>query len=343
VSIVDERGRLFGRVNLVDGAVAAFLLLLVPLGYATYLLFRPSAPSIESVTPTAVTKEEERITIGGRPVAKFKVRGNGFTPLLRARVGDADALGFVFENPNSADVLVGAIPPGAHDLVLLDGRQEVARARGAISTEPAAASMSTVRAVGWLVNLDDQQTTAIAVGTSLPPDRPAYRVVALGPVAPAFRRLSTIDVPVDNRYARRALLSLKCDIAASNPCAAMNVDSAAPVTISLPGPGGSFAFEIEELLPPTPATPATLRMRLTTGGSLPIRQGDRDVLLDERAAVVSSVAGEIVTLDLGIDRGRDGWRYRGQRVVPGAPFTFTTDRYEAAGVVQSVEPKTPQP
>ncbi len=57
--------------------------------------------------------------------------------MLRASIDDTPAIGFVFENPNSADLLVGPTPPGAHDLVLYDGAQEVARARKAVVIEPA--------------------------------------------------------------------------------------------------------------------------------------------------------------------------------------------------------------
>ncbi len=52
--------------------------------------------------------------------------------MLRASIDEVPAIGFVFENPNSADLLVGAVPPGSHDLVLYDGVQEVARAPKAV-------------------------------------------------------------------------------------------------------------------------------------------------------------------------------------------------------------------
>ena len=63
-------------------------------------------------------------------------------------------LAFVFETPNSADVLVGPLPPGAHDLVLVDGVQEVARAAGAITIQPS--TSISIRAVGLLIRLDQE-------------------------------------------------------------------------------------------------------------------------------------------------------------------------------------------
>ena len=124
------------RLNLFDAAVAVFLLVLVPLAYGTYLLFRAPRTSIASVRRVEIGQEERRIG-GPNLVAKFKVQGSGLRPLLRASIDDQPAIGFVFENPNSADLLVGRVPPGAHDLILFDGVQEIARAPRSVVIQPA--------------------------------------------------------------------------------------------------------------------------------------------------------------------------------------------------------------
>lgn len=348
MSTIDNQGRIFGRFNIVDVAAGVLVLLLVPLGYGTYLLFRPATPQIDSVAPSIITREEERISVGGRLVAKFKVTGSGFTPMLRARIGNADALALVFENPNSADVLVGPVGPGAHDLVLFDGVQEVARARGAITIQAEMATAS-IMASGWLVGLDEATAKTIAVGIGWPQDAPAFRITALGPLVPGFRKVvlagSAIEVATPGTQARRAMLSLDCGNAlALNPCAlGERVENRTPpVTISLPGPLRPFHFEIEEILPSTAPARATLRVRVSPVGA-PIRAGDRDDLLDDRAATVTGIAGDTVTLEAGLDRFHDGWRYRGQRVLPGSTIVFTTDRYQARGVLHSFEMKAPQP
>ena len=54
MTIVDERGRLFGRFNLIDAAVVLVVVVLVPLVYAAYLLFRPPAMKILSVNPARI-------------------------------------------------------------------------------------------------------------------------------------------------------------------------------------------------------------------------------------------------------------------------------------------------
>jgi len=129
---IDDRGRLFGRVNLFDAAVAAFVVVLIPIAYGTYLLFRTTPAGITSVADAPISKEERRVAGGSLLEAKLKVRGNGFRPMLRATIDSTPALAFVFEDPHSADVLVPVMNEGRYDLVLYDGVQEVARAPKAV-------------------------------------------------------------------------------------------------------------------------------------------------------------------------------------------------------------------
>jgi hypothetical protein len=348
VSAIDHQGRVFGRINLVDAAAVLLVLVLIPIGYGTYLLFRPAAPRIDSVEPSVITREEQRISVGGRLLAKFKVRGRGFTPLLRARIGDADALALVFESPTSMDVLVGPVQAGTHDLVLIDGVQEIARARGAIGIQAATASTS-IRVAGWLTGLDEEVARAISVGTALPENEPAFRVVALGPVLPGFRRVSlgesTVEIPAPGTHARAAVLTLMCGETMSvNPCTLGERPEyrTEAVSISLPGPRRPFNLDIDEVFPSSSPVRATLRVRLAAG-SAAVRPGDRDDLLDERAATVVAVSGDVITLDAGVDRFRDGWRYRGERQVPGGTFALRTRTYIASGVLLSMDIKPAQP
>jgi hypothetical protein len=51
---------------------------------------------------------------------------------------------------------------------------------------------------------------------------------------------------------------------------------------------------------------------------------------------ISGGANPTVTLRLGLDQSRDGWRYRGRLLAPGAPFTLTTAGYAAGGTIIAV-------
>jgi len=108
--VVDADGRLFGRVNLVDAVALLFVLGLVPVAYASLLMFRPARPTVKSVEPSEVNKEERRIANGLVIRRKLKVRGDNLTPMLRASIDEYPALGFTFESPKSADVIVGDVP-----------------------------------------------------------------------------------------------------------------------------------------------------------------------------------------------------------------------------------------
>lgn len=343
MSIVDERGRLFGRINLIDGAVVAFLIALLPIGYGTYLLFRPAAPRIESVSVTEPNKEEFRIAGGAVIGAKLKIRGTGLNPLLRVRVGNEDALAFVFENPNSADVVVGNLPAGTYDLVLFDGVQEVARANGAVSIKHAAGIM--VRLVGRFMNLTDEQVKAFRPGYKTGDGlRGGFEVVAIGNATPKHQHVGAgehgIDLSIPGAVEYPAVLNVPCD----DPGLDCRVGGGVlgprlPVEVSL---HPTVMFAVDDVLPSTSATRALVQVRMTGPQTAAMQVGDRDALLDTRAAVIRSIDardgnGVTATFELGADSVREGWAYRGRTIRPGAPFRFVTDRYESAGLVARVD------
>lgn len=341
MSVIDSEGRLFGRVNLVDGALLAFLLLLIPIGYATFLLFRPSRPVIDSVTRVDPSAEDHRVG-GSVLMAKLKVTGTGFNPMLRARIGNAEALAFVFEHPNSADVLVGWLSAGQHDLVLYDGVQEVARARNAVEIVPNASPAPWVRLSGWLSNLDAEQAKQFDAGyASRDGVSNAFRIVAAGPSQPARTRITAgalvADLPVPNRFERAAELLTQCDGPLPAPCvingAGLRQEPPFLVTI-----GGGIAVFVEEVGPPAEPRVAIVRVQLEGRGAR-LATGDRDLLIGARAAEVIAVDGgvnPILTLRVGADESREGWRYRGQLLTPGAPLRFRTARSVVAGYVMNV-------
>jgi hypothetical protein len=346
VPLVDSRGRIFGRLNIIDVIVIVVVALLVPVAYGAYLLFRPSTPHIDSVTRSTISKEELRIASGSMLSAKLKVRGSGFNPLLRATIGTTPALGFVFEDPTSADVILGPIPAGTYDLVLHDGVQEVARAVAAITIE--SPTQLAVRLVGWLIDLEPAVAEALNVEST--PKPPTVTIAALGPPVPGRERIEWFgrmaDVPVPNRVEREAVVDVPCDPRRLDEVCNISGVALSPPSrpiVPLHTPLGILRFAITEVLPTTRPTAATVRVRFSGASELSmITVGDRDRLLDlQRSAVVESVGSRSnasidVTLRLGVDASRDGWRYRGQPLSPGAPFHLTTDRYAISGAVESV-------
>ncbi len=356
--MIDDRGRLFGRVNVVDAAIGAFALVLLPIAYGTFLLFRPSAPRITSVARVPITMEERRLAGGSRLAAKLKVRGSGFRPMLRASIDEAPALGFVFENPNSADVLVGEVASGTHDLVIYDGVQEVARSAGAVTIQ--AVPPARIRVTGTLFDLDESTAGALRPGPLTPGATASQAdIVQLGNVRPGRHRLTagqgSADVTVAGRFERPVVMVVQCDLdPQSEGCAVGGTPLATPSpVIRLVGPASiALSLAIDELLPVEAPRRAVARIRFAGADEMLdlIRSGDRDDCLDERAAIVSAVerrrsdngaAVRDATVTLGADDSRDGWRYRGRIVSPGATFTLTTDRYVASGsvIALTIDPK----
>jgi hypothetical protein len=354
--MIDSHGRLWGRFNLVDTLVLLFVLGLIPVAYATYLLFRPAAPVISTVERVEITREERRVSGGNVLLAKLKVRGSGFSPMLRARLGDAQAIGFVFENPNSADVIVGELPPGTYDLVLVDGVHEVARAAAAFTVE--ATPVRYIRAAGYLVDLARDRLDALTVGGTIPAQNPQVKVIALGPPSPARTRLTVgdhvTDVPTPDRLEREAVLTLRCDPrAAPEPCTygGQPIAGSRP-EVSIPTPAGWIDFVVTDVFPDSPPQRLDVVVRLAGGEELrALAVADRDALLDERAATITRVGsyrasgatGTLeITVSLGADDSREGWRYRGQLVRPGAPLALTLPEAMVVGTVQQLlQPPSP--
>jgi hypothetical protein len=357
MTVLDDRGRVFGRVNLVDALVAGFLLLLIPVAYGTWLLFHPNQVQIASVTRVQLSKEEQRIANPLRAAAKLKVRGSGFTPMLRAWIGSEPALGFTFEDPNSADVIVGPMPPGEYDVALYDGGQEVARAAKAFAI-PASRGRPQIKAIGRLVDLDRATADGLQPGAAFPTEAdPRVRIAALGPVGPGSyallvqpgkeAQLERLEVPRDGTFERAAAVVLGCDPAEQpdSGCTIGGVYPAANAQLRVPGAPQPMTFIVDELLPAAPAEMLDVNVRLSGGPATSLMQiGDRDTLLDDRAAVVTALGsrptgatgGLDVRVRMGVDRAHDGWRYRGRLVKPGAAFSLTTERYVVSGTIASM-------
>ncbi len=343
MALIDDRGRLFGRLNLIDAATLIVLLGLLPVGYGAYLLFRPSAPLIESVTESPLSREELRIAGGSVIAVKLKVRGSGFNPLLRAFIGDTPALAFVFENPNSADVVVGELPAGTYDLVLYDGVQEVARARESVTLRRGRGQ--AVRVLGRFVGLDAADLKQLQPGFKSPDVRGAFEVTAIGAAQPAVTTVTMgtrrVDTLLPGVTQHQAALAIHCD-ASSSVCSigGITLDADPPIAVRL---AGGYTFVIDELLPTTAPSRARVEVAVDAAIARSVAVNDRDALLDERAAVVRGVNGGRLTLDLGADRARDGWSYRGQRLLQGAPFVFRTGDYELHGTIVAVTVTEGQP
>src|SRR2546425_5286377 len=106
MSIVDDRGRVAGRVNLIDALAAAVIVLLVPMAYGAYLLFRTPQPKLTGIAPATLYEGPNlRIGIGGREPPPL-LRGS-----FNTKPGRAVLIG---RTPNTAGGLPGPPPRPRH-------------------------------------------------------------------------------------------------------------------------------------------------------------------------------------------------------------------------------------
>ncbi|HIM14506.1 MAG TPA: DUF4330 family protein, partial [Acidobacteria bacterium] len=127
MTVIDENGRIFGKVNLIDLLVVSTLVGLIPLIYGAFLLFRTPDPQLQSVTPSQLVLEETR---------SIRIIGANLRTNLRVRIGAANTEAFLVESQTAAEVrLPDDLLPGTYDVVLLDQEIELDRLPDALSIE----------------------------------------------------------------------------------------------------------------------------------------------------------------------------------------------------------------
>ncbi len=136
--LLDDRGRFFGKVNLIDAAVVAVVLGLIPLGYASWGLFKTPATKLISVSPAQLKPNDAN--------QHLVLNGEGLRPYLRAFVGQGGPSRYLFETPTRSEIVPPALPPGKYDVFLADETQEVTRVPNAftvIATPPPTIASAT--------------------------------------------------------------------------------------------------------------------------------------------------------------------------------------------------------
>ena len=113
--LIDDSGRVFGRVNLIDALVLVFVLVLVPLGYGAWRLFRMPAPEVTALEPA-------RVPMGSRQ--RVYVHGRHLRPYLRAFIG-TQKVPLLIESPTRGEFTVPPLDPGSYDLQLYDEAQQL--------------------------------------------------------------------------------------------------------------------------------------------------------------------------------------------------------------------------
>jgi hypothetical protein len=221
VTVLDERGRVAARFNLVDVAAAAVLVVLIPLAVGAYLLFRTPAPTLLNVSPATVSEG---------PNQRLEVNGTNLRPFMRVSFDTIPAKSFLIGSTKYALVDLPDLKPGVYDVVLYDYMREVARLPRALTVAPMATDVE-LEVVGAFKSASDTLAGQLKVGDKFPSAGHAVvEVLAIGPPTPGDLRLrvgeGTVTVPL-HRQDLAATLLVKCYIVRAQ-------DGAVRCTVPLP-------------------------------------------------------------------------------------------------------------
>ena len=367
MSIVDDRGRVAGRINLVDAIVALVILGLIPVGYGAYLLFRNPTPKLFGVSPAKLYQG---------PNLRIAIDGKNLRPFMRVSFNNVQGRTFMIGSTKSAQVDLPDLGAGDYDVVLYDYMQEVDRLPKALTILPLApVSVVQMEVGGSFKELPADVASQLKKGTQFPPAGGALaEIVSVGSPRPAAFRMRagdvTLNVALGGQTELPATLKLNCWVA-SNPDGTVRCMMSGPQqpavvapdsTLTLAGPQGWVTFQISEVhLAAAPAVAQALVRFIATPEVLgKMTPGDVDtspkafggahaatiVTLGSARPLATGAGGTrlllgparivTATLRVPVERAASGWIYKEQPLKSGAPFTFETPQYVAQGEVGDV-------
>lgn len=365
MTLVDQQGRVFGRWNVVDVVIGLVLLLLIPMLYAGYLLFRPAPATLTNVEPVQIAAHTD---------VDVTVTGTNFRPYMRVSFNHLQGGGFFFADATRARVPVERLAPGVYDVVLYDHARELARLPRALEVVGPPGRGTQLDLIGTFTAITAEQADRLKAGDVLPR---LGTITRLGRRVPATTRTTVsataiVEVPSPNAFNIAAVVRADCTLVqrgGTASCSALDSPLMEEIVLRLLDPGGDLLFQIDQVLIPVPATPMTLRARL--GGDRTaverMRVGDRDlrrrnefaafgsivamdgprsasptvaVALGPAPPTVPFVATDLAvretTLTVPAQRIGDAWYYAGRKLTVGGPLEFHGPDYELRGTVLSV-------
>jgi hypothetical protein len=344
MAVVDSRGRVLGRVNLVDALLLLVLVGLVPLAYGAYALFRTPLPALTGVEPPVVAEETS---------IRLTLRGEHFRPYHRVSFSGHQGRTFEFKSVSEASVEVVSLPPGTYDVVLYDHAQERSRLPGALTVMASPIPPREVLVVGRLGNLTAVEAQAVSVS----PRIEGGELVRVGAVQPGMVRLGTgvasVDIPTPDGLQVPVVARLACEVHAPEgraDCRVGGIALFAGRTISVMTPHGPRPLQVDQVTGLEPWETLHLRLAVTADPRLVelVAVGDRSHLLavNELAAAFTVTrvltrgpAQREVEVEVPAQWTSTGWHVAGVAVRAGGDFPLGTTTYQLGGTVIEVRPR----
>ncbi len=338
MALVDERGRLFGRLNLFDALVLVLVFGMIPLAYAGYLIFRAPLPKLLAVDPPQI--------VDG-PNLRVTIRGAHLRPYMRVSFGSIQGQTFLFKDTTEALVDLTQVPPGVYDVVLYDFAQERGRLPKGLTIHPSPLPDATMTVVGTLGNVKLEDAGKIVAGTKIPE---VGEIVQVGKPQPqvtrVYARLATVEVPIANAHVLPVVVRVSCYVRAAQgapECAGGSVALQPTAMLFVNTPIGRVPLQIDQVRGAQPLVPMSVSVRFSGAPEAlaMVRAGDVDYgefhnELGMNARVVSVDGGGAARLELDAQEGTSSWLYRNNPLRVGAAFAMRTDKYELQGTVTSV-------
>jgi hypothetical protein len=267
MSIVDDRGRVAGRFNLIDGLVALVILVLIPVAYGSYLLFRTPQARLTSIEPTRLYQGKN---------LRIIVNGVNLRPFMRVAFSTIQGRSFLIGSTTYASIDLPDLDPGVYDVQLFDYMQQVSQLPKALTVLPLAPVPTVALEVaGSFTGLPPEVTGLITKGLKFAETLGSTggEVLTVGAPRPARLRLqagvSRLDLPIPGQNELPARLRVNCYVA-SNPDGTLRCMISGPQqpsvvapdsVLTLAGPRGWVSFQIDAVYPPaeTAAEPAPAR------------------------------------------------------------------------------------
>jgi len=249
MTIVDDRGRVAGRFNLVDVMVAIVILILIPVAYGAYLLFRTPQPKLLAVNPTKLYQ--------GKGL-QVEIKGENLRPFMRVSFSTIQGRTFLIGSTTSAMVDLPDLGPGVYDVELFDYMQLADRLPKALTILPLAPVPTVeLEVVGKFTGLSAAAMAQITKGTKFPPaGEPQAEVLSVSAPIPAHLRLragdDSVEVALGGEVELPATLRVRC-YPTTNLDGSLRCEVSGPqhpttvmpdAVLTLAGPQGWMSFQI---------------------------------------------------------------------------------------------------